>query len=81
MPDASMSRSRLRKFFTLRQVLVTTGFFFYGLALFLVFDFAYSSLTRGEEKQRPLRIANPVYDLALPRTSMGMTSGASCAIG
>jgi hypothetical protein len=30
--------------------------------LFLLFDFAWSSLTRGEETQRAARFANPVYD-------------------
>lgn len=34
----------------------------YCLALFLLFDFAWSSLTRGEETRRAARIANPVYD-------------------
>jgi hypothetical protein len=34
----------------------------YCLILFLVFDFTYSSFTRGEEKARPARIANAVYD-------------------
>jgi len=48
--------------FTLRRVLVHTGILVYCLALFLVFDFAYSTLTRGEETGRLARIANPVYD-------------------
>lgn len=34
----------------------------YCLALFLLFDFAWSSLTRGEETSRAARIADPVYD-------------------
>jgi hypothetical protein len=34
----------------------------YCLGLFLLFDFSWSSLTRGEELQRAARIANPVYD-------------------
>jgi hypothetical protein len=49
-------------YFTWRRTLVNAGLFAYGLALFLAFDFAYSTLTKGEEKQRPARIANPVYD-------------------
>jgi hypothetical protein len=49
-------------YFTLKRAVVNTGLVVYCLALFLAFDFAYSTLTRGEEKQRPLRIANPVYD-------------------
>ena len=65
MPDNSVARRGLRGLcghFTLRRALVHAGIFVYCLALFLVFDFAYSSLTMGEEKQRPARIANPVYD-------------------
>ena len=65
MPENSVSRPGLRGlrgYFTLRRVLVRTGILLYCLALFLVFDFAYSSLTMGEERQRPARIANPIYD-------------------
>ena len=36
--------------------------FGYCLALLLVFDFAFSSLTRGDEQKRGSRIADPVYD-------------------
>ena len=46
----------------LRRALVYAATSAYCLALFLAFDFAWSSLTRGEETQRPARIANPVYD-------------------
>lgn len=53
---------RLLAYFTLRRALVNTGVLVYCLALFLVFDFAYSSLTRGEEKERPARIADAKYD-------------------
>jgi len=52
-------------YFTLRRAMVHGGIFAYCLALFLVFDFAYSSLVVGEEKLRPARIANPVYDHGL----------------
>jgi hypothetical protein len=65
MSDRLASRSpsgRLFAWFTLRRALVYTGTFAYCLALFLAFDFAYSTLTRGEEKQRPARIANAAYD-------------------
>jgi hypothetical protein len=65
MSDRLASRSpsgRLLTWFTLRRALVYTGTFAYCLALFLAIDFAYSTLTRGEEKQRPARIANPAYD-------------------
>ena len=46
----------------LGRTLVWGGTAFYCLGLFLLFDFAWSSLTRGEETQRAARIANPVYD-------------------
>ncbi len=65
MSDQPASRSfsaRLPGWFTLRRAAVYTGIFVYCLVLFLAFDFAYSSLTRGEETARGLRIANPVYD-------------------
>jgi hypothetical protein len=52
----------LLTWFSLRRALAYTGMFFYCLVLFLAFDFAWSSLTRGEEKARAARIANPVYD-------------------
>jgi hypothetical protein len=51
-----------RRYFTVRRALVNTGLAFYCLLLFLVFDFAWSSLTMGEEQARPARIAHPVYD-------------------
>jgi hypothetical protein len=52
---------RLRRHFTRRQALVNTGMVAYCLALLLLFDFVYSSLTAGEDARRA-RIANPVYD-------------------
>ena len=54
--------SGLFAYFTLRRALVNTALFAYCLALFFAFDFGYSTLTRGEEKQRAARIANSVYD-------------------
>ena len=51
--------------FSLRRALVYAGTSAYCLALFLAFDFGWSSLTTGEESQRPVRIANPVYDHGL----------------
>jgi hypothetical protein len=54
--------SRLFAYFTLRRAFVYAGLLAYCLALFLVFDLAYSTLTRGEEKERPARIANTTYD-------------------
>ena len=65
MPDNPASRSpvaRLPAWFSLRRMLVYAATALYCLALFLAFDFAWSSLTRGEETRRPARIANPVYD-------------------
>jgi hypothetical protein len=41
--------------------MVWGGMAVYCLGLFLLFDFAWSSLTRGEETQRAARIADPVY--------------------
>lgn len=51
-----------RRFFTVRRALVNTALVFYCLVLFLAFDFAWSSLTMGEERERSARIANPAYD-------------------
>jgi hypothetical protein len=65
MSENSVARQGLRGllgYFTLRRPLVHTSVFVYCLALFLAFDFAYSSLTRGEEKERSARIANAIYD-------------------
>jgi hypothetical protein len=63
----SINRSlfkRLRGYFTLRQTLVNTGTVLSCLALFLLFDFVYSTLTAGSEARSP-RIGNPVYDHGL----------------
>ena len=65
MPDNPVARQGgwgLLGYFTLRRAVIHTGIFVYCLALWLVFDFAYSTLTRREETQRPPRIANSVYD-------------------
>ena len=62
MPATSVSRSRFRSYFTLRRAIINISLIVYCLVLLLGFDFAYSTLTRGEEKQRPVRIANPVYN-------------------
>jgi hypothetical protein len=65
MSDNPAPRSRfgrLLAWFSLRRALIYTGTSLYCLALLLAFDFAWSSLTRGEETQRPARIANPAYD-------------------
>ena len=39
--------------------------FLYCLALFLVFDFAYSTFTRGQEQARAARVYDPIYDHGL----------------
>jgi hypothetical protein len=65
MSDNPAIRSRLSglfAYFTLKRAVVHAGFFVYCLALLLAFDFAYSTLTRGEEKQRSVRIADTRYD-------------------
>src|SRR5689334_6542450 len=46
----------------LRRVLGWAGISVYCVLLLLLFVFVWSSLTRGEEQERPVRIANPVYD-------------------
>src|SRR6266404_3193594 len=65
MFDRLIPRSQLKQifaYFTLRRALVHTVLFMYCLALFLAFDFAYSSLSGREEKERQVRIANAIYD-------------------
>jgi hypothetical protein len=64
-PASPPSSARPSSRFSLRRTLVYAGTAAYCLVLFLAFDFAWSSLSRGEETQRPLRIANPVYDHGL----------------
>ena len=63
-PSRSISR-RIVGYFTWRRALANAGLIAYCLALFLAFDFIYSIFTGGEEKQRPLRIANAIYDHGL----------------
>src|SRR5215203_4667416 len=65
MSDNPASRARFGRFlawFSLRRALVYTGTALYCLVLLLALDFAWSSLTRGAETQRPARVANPAYD-------------------
>jgi hypothetical protein len=52
--------------------------FGYCLALLLVFDFAFSSLTRGDEQKRGSRIADPVYDHGFAAKFEGHEAWASC---
>src|ERR1700751_5630076 len=44
------------------RVLFGAAMLSYCLLLFLLFDFAYSSLTRGDEQRHGSRIAHAVYD-------------------
>jgi hypothetical protein len=65
MPDQLTSRpsgSFFRACFAPRRVLLNTAMFLYCLALFLFFDFVYSAFTTGQERERPARVADPVYD-------------------
>jgi hypothetical protein len=62
VPDDCIGMKRLLAYFAVRRMLANTGLFLYGLVLFLAFDFTYSTLTKGEERQRPARIANPFYN-------------------
>jgi hypothetical protein len=61
LESASKSGS-LSAHLALRRALRLASVTLYAIALFLGYDFAYSSLTRGEETQRAARIANPVYN-------------------
>jgi hypothetical protein len=68
MHDKAVGRPRLNRLlatFTLRRALVQFGVFIYCLALFLAFDFVYSTFTFGEEKERSPRVANANYDHGL----------------
>src|SRR5215831_2270018 len=55
----------VRASFTPRRILINTALVFYCLALFLVFDFLYSTFTMGQEQARTARIYDPVYDHGL----------------
>jgi hypothetical protein len=54
--------SLLKAAFAPRRMLLNCLMFLYCLALFLMFDFAYSTFTRGQEEERIARIYDPVYD-------------------
>lgn len=65
MPDQSGPQSKAsywRAAVAPRRVLLNALMVLYCLALFLAFDFAYSTLTRGQEQARAARIYDPVYD-------------------
>ena len=68
VPDQSASGQKAsfwKRAFSPRRMLLNTVLFLYCLALFLAFDFAYSTFTRGEEQARAARIYDPVYDHTL----------------
>jgi hypothetical protein len=68
MPDSPASRpiSRfIKAAFAPKRVLLNAAMVAYCLALFLIFDFAYSALTMGEERARAARVYDPVYDHGL----------------
>ena len=51
--------------FAPRRILLNSAMFLYCLGLFLIFDFAYSTFTRGQEQARVARVYDPVYDHGL----------------
>ena len=63
--DKPLSRREgglLSRAFAPRRVLTNTAMVVYCVALFLIFDFVWSSFTQGEEQARLARIYDPVYD-------------------
>ncbi len=68
LPDQAASGpkgSLLKAAFAPRRMLLNAMMVLYCLALFLMFDFAYSTFTRGQEQARIARIYDPVYDHGL----------------
>jgi lysophospholipase L1-like esterase len=51
-----------KRAFAPRRILLNSAMFLYCLALFLLFDLAYSTFTRGQEQARLARVYDPVYD-------------------
>jgi len=62
-PQAKVSGWKVA--FAPRRILLNTLMVLYCLVLFLAFDFAYSTFTRGQEQARAARIYDPVYDHGL----------------
>jgi hypothetical protein len=65
MSDKPASRSWLaflKACFAPRRILINAALVLYCLALFLLFDFLYSTFTMGQERERIARVADPVYD-------------------
>jgi hypothetical protein len=68
LPHQAASRPKAgfwRAAFAPRRILRNSAMFLYCLALFLIFDFAYSTFTRGQEQARVARVYDPVYDHGL----------------
>jgi hypothetical protein len=68
MTDSMRSLSRfawLKAQFAPRRILVNSLLVLYCLLLFLGFDFLYSGFTRGQERERLARVADPVFDHGL----------------
>jgi hypothetical protein len=64
-PDDPPSRPQggfLSRAFAPKRMLMNSVMTLYCVALFLIFDFAYSSFTTGQERERAARIFDPVYD-------------------
>jgi hypothetical protein len=64
-PTLPPKRGFWKAAFAPRRVALNALMAGYCLALFLVFDFAYSTFTRGQEQARVARIYDPVYDHGL----------------
>ena len=55
----------LKAQFAPRRIMVNSLLFVYSLSLFLGFDFLYTAFTRGQERERIARVADPIYDHGL----------------
>jgi hypothetical protein len=64
-PKGAPKASFWKAAFAPRRILLNALMVVYCLLLFLGFDFAYSSLTQGQEQARVARIYDPVYDHTL----------------
>src|SRR5579871_2875421 len=64
-PATDQKPDIVRRAFAPRRMLLNSVLFLYCLGLFLAFDFAYSTFTRGEEQARLARVYDPVFDHGL----------------
>jgi hypothetical protein len=67
-PDNPLSRPQggfLSRAFAPKRILMNSVMVLYCVALFLIFDFAWSSFTTGQERERAARVFDPVYDHGL----------------